>query len=240
MEQNNVAVDAANIAPTPAKFPTWAVMLIILLFLITIGLIAAIAFVLFQAANQTQVTPPPIVMLPETMPPAQTPTSADPTASWKTYNNEELGISFKHPTDWGVKFIAPAEGEGYAGASTANMQIGDIMFIKRNRAKDDFLATTEFGQTKVNPSEMPTVVINGTIYKFTKSTFGEGHGVEGMDCAEGGTQHSYYFEVNGEVVIIQSSETLSCGADGEQLTTKTKTEDLETARLIADSISFSE
>jgi hypothetical protein len=244
MEQVNTisATTSAPNNPTPSgKIQGWVIILVILLFLVATALAAGVALLLMQTPN-TVITPPPVTVIPETIiEPETEPAPADPTARWKTYNNEELGIAFKHPSDWAVKFVAPTEWELGIDPNTIDLQVGEVMNIKRGHDKVTFIAGMKGWETVENPEEMPPVIINGSVYKFTKVRFGEGgYSSPFPTCSQTFLSLTYYFEIEEDVVVIEDLDKSYCGESGEQLRSKTTVQDLEIARLIAESISFIE
>jgi hypothetical protein len=93
----------------------------------------------------------------------------DPTADWKTYNNTNLDISFKHPSDWKIR--------GFAG-DQSNVQENGTTFSRFILESSDNKVSISFQKpffeggfdpcySKIGISE--NVVIGNE--KFTKSTY---------------------------------------------------------------------
>lgn len=59
-------------------------------------------------------------------------TNSDPTADWRTYRNEEIGIEFKYPPEWGEVVLTfktgVMKGEQFAGSISKEINKVNILF----------------------------------------------------------------------------------------------------------------
>jgi len=84
-----------NQMPSPVNNPSGSKVIPIILGVAAVAIIAISAYVLGTKQNQVPVQN--IVQIT----PIPSPT-ADPTASWKMYNNQQYGIAFMYPREWNV------------------------------------------------------------------------------------------------------------------------------------------
>ena len=97
--------------PTPQINSSFFLPLIIIgLIILYVGIMGGLYLAKRQTASQLVTNPNPTVF--SSLTPTFVPTVApDETANWKTYTNNELGISFKYPKSFGEFELSFANGE---------------------------------------------------------------------------------------------------------------------------------
>lgn len=90
--------------PPTKKISKILIIILVLLFLATTGVAGYFAYQNYQFKKQTPQPQPSLLPVATTIPttrPAISPApTLDPTANWKTYRSDAVGIEFKYPQNW--------------------------------------------------------------------------------------------------------------------------------------------
>lgn len=200
-------------------------------------LLAMILFILFPLIGfylgikyQQAVTPQNVYQALSTAKPTPTPPPAgEPTANWKTYNNNILGIQFKYPPSWSKEDLIKAENKDltnlavcvkrpedtpYNCSTTMNIQNKNIEQVKQTETKNMGIDEVfgDFGSSNYYPAVTETtsiVIDNKQGYKI-KGTVSEPY----MDTTTGKARN--YKGISYSFLIPIANSTLVFGNVGDK------------------------
>lgn len=128
--------------------------------------------------------------------PVTTPKSVDETENWSMFSDEEVGITFKHPSSLKVSVKKTQ--------STTDLDTGYVIQVGNTLSLMKYRDTTKTSvykdlleeQVKKNKSDLPPINIGDESYPLSYYYWGDGHPSNTVaDCNEGVMEKSYFTDV---------------------------------------------
>lgn len=172
MQENNLAVTPEVTPPVLVEQPKQSNFLVILLSILLLISVVIAGFFAYQTQklfNELQgIRNEKLVDLESAVEPVATESSElDPTANWKTYTNDVLGIAFKYPEKFDILVTTPNDWETVRIDNPENTNLS--MEISRSKKIYGYGGSAIFESQEIQLNKLPIFINSKIVKRFSMS-----------------------------------------------------------------------